>query len=109
MQRLFGHFLVVVVLAGCGWLIWKIIGPTNPCQDLAEKVCKKVGEDFDVCEATSGDTKDAATKNCERLQQFNASCDNLREKASIASTEDETACRADLELIRALEKQQQQM
>jgi len=110
-QRLFGHFVVVVVLLGCGSLIWGIIGPSNPCEELAEKVCKKVGDDFQACEAAVANPDDTQSKkkDCERLQQFSVSCENLQTKASSASTEDETACRADVELIRALEKQQQQM
>ncbi len=95
--------LALCAVAGC-----TACGCTNACVELAEKVCSRAGDDLAACEAIPQNSKDegAAAKGCARMKAVAASCRTLTEKASEADGEDVTACKADLELIRALERQQ---
>lgn len=78
-------------------------GCNNPCVELAEQICDRASTDFSACEGVpSGDAK-----ACERMEAVALSCRTLTTSAEEASAADREACKADLELVRALERQQQ--
>ena len=80
-------------------------GCSNPCEELADRICDRASADQEGC-AQHPAGSDAA-KACERMEAVSLSCRVLREKVDSASDADKKACAADLELIRALERQQQ--
>ena len=88
------RMLFVVAIAGSA-------GCSNPCEELAERVCDKAKDNLATCEGVEDEAA------CKRLEAVVASCKTLTEKAATSSDTDRVACKADLELIRALEKQQQ--
>ncbi len=86
-----------------------LVGCSNPCEQLADKVCERAGDGLSECQGVASSAGDGAAdeaKACARMMAVVASCRTLREKAPAADGEDLHACRADLELIRALERAQ---
>lgn len=76
---------------------------TNPCMDLSDKICDRTESVSDIC-----DSVEEGEERCARVRSIAASCQELRETAENAGAEDQRACKANLELIRALERHQQQ-
>ena len=86
-------------------LLLMLYGCTNNCSELAEKYCTRVGEQKDVCRPLSSADK-SASEDCSRLKAAIASCSELRKLSETAGGDEQTACKAELETIRALERQQ---
>ena len=91
--------LLLLVAAGC----------SNACEKLAERVCDPARADLAECQGLPQDPQDPAKGQaaCERMKAVVLSCKDLNEKAKEAGHDDLAACKADLEVIRALEKQMQ--
>lgn len=89
--------LGLVAVAGC----------SNHCETLADTLCDKTGADLDVCRAAAQPAEPGAPDPCDRIRAVTLSCESLRREAKKASREDVEACRADLDLIRELTKQQE--
>lgn len=94
--------LAALALASCN----------NSCVKLAEAVCERAGNDLDACKAAPpappiDDQAKAPIDPCDKIRAITASCESLTAEAKKANAEDLDACKADLELIRALEKQQE--
>jgi len=84
----------------------------NDCVKLAEAVCERAGNDLDACKAAPAtppidEPTKAPVDPCDKIRAITASCESLTSEAERANAEDLDACKADLELIRALEKQQE--
>ena len=88
--------LLVAVLA--------VSGCSNPCVELTDKLCDRAQTDQSDCAATEGD--EARKRACERIATLVKACSALREQAPKATDEDIAACKADLELVEALERAQ---
>ena len=84
-------------------------GCSNSCEKLAERVCEPASADLAECQGLPADPKDPAKAQaaCERMKAVVLSCKELKDKAREAGPDDLAACKADLEVIRALEKQMQ--
>jgi hypothetical protein len=85
--------LLLILVSGCA----------NYCEKLAVKVCERAGNNVSACESANGDAK--TQKDCARLRSVAASCKVLQRLALEATDDEQTACHADVELLRALEKQ----
>ena len=88
-------------------------GCKNACDELADTICERAGKDLDVCKASppappTAPALDAkpAPDPCDKMRAMTATCETLRTEAAKATAEDKDGCRADLELMRALDKQQ---
>jgi hypothetical protein len=81
-------------------------GCSSTCDQLATKVCDRAGEDVSACDSLSKDATAAESQRCQKMMTFAATCKTLTEEAKEATADDEAACKADLELIRALERAQ---
>lgn len=79
---------------------------TNHCETLADQVCDKAGADLDVCRGAARPAPGEADP-CDKIRAVTLSCDTLRKEADKATREDIEACKADLDLIRELPKQQE--
>jgi hypothetical protein len=97
----FKYIAVIVVLSGIG----SLAGCGNTCEDLAVKLCDRAAGDLSGCEGVVAGSEQA--KACDRMEAVTLSCRELTEQAKTANSEDQAACKADLDLIRALERQQQ--
>ncbi|MFT5429658.1 MAG: hypothetical protein ACI9OJ_000330 [Myxococcota bacterium] len=97
----FKHIVVVSALAAIGCLA----GCGNTCEDLAAKICDRAAGDLSGCAGVVAGSDQA--KACERMEAVTLACRELTEQAKTANSEDQEACKADLDLIRALERQQQ--
>lgn len=95
-----GILLATGPLAGC----------KNSCEELTAIVCERSGADLDACKASPPVAEPVAPGQkpvdpCDKIRAVTASCDTLKSEAGKATAEDKDACRADLELVRALDKQ----
>ncbi|MFT7622570.1 MAG: hypothetical protein ACI9WU_001743, partial [Myxococcota bacterium] len=90
MVRVFFLATFLLLLSGC----------SNACEELADKVCSRAGEDLSECAGVAS-KDDKAGDACARMKGVVASCRSLMDKAPEADTEDLAACQADLGLIRA--------
>ena len=84
----------------------------NACVKLADAVCERAGNDLDACKAAPpappiDEPTKAPVDPCDKIRAITASCESLKAEAQKANADDLDACKADLELIRALEKQQE--
>ena len=80
-------------------------GCNNSCKELAGRICDRASVDLDGCAGVQDDDDKKAA--CQRIKDVSLSCRDLTEKAESATAKDKEACSRDLELIRALERQQQ--
>lgn len=85
--------LALLIGAGC----------KNACEELADQLCDRAGDDLQEC-STPGEGEAAA--DCQRMQAVVVSCKGLQEKAGEADFEDRAACESNLDLIKALDRQQ---
>jgi hypothetical protein len=90
------------IIAAAAILI--ISGCTNHCHQLAERVCKRAAGNAEECRVDPDVPE--SENDCRRLKAVSASCTVLQHTAKDAGDDEQVACQADLELIRALEKQQ---
>ena len=90
-------------------LLLGVAGCSNACEKLVERVCEPASADLATCQGLPADPKDPAKAQaaCERMKAVVLSCPDLKDKAKEAGQDDLAACKADLEVIRALEKQMQ--
>ncbi len=95
-----------VLLLGLG--LGMAAGCSNSCEELTEKLCDQADLDLTDCSAIPENSADSSKKEaaCKRMRTVVASCSGLKEKAKAANDEDLRACKADLELVRALERSQ---
>ena len=97
--------LAQVALVAC-CLSTLAVGCKTSCEELAEKVCDRSGEDVSACDSLPEGADEAKRSRCDKMKTFAATCKTLRLEAQEATADDEAACKADLELIRALERAQ---
>ena len=96
--------LRIIAVTG-GLLLLGGVGCQNDCQELAGRICDRASVDLDSCAGVQADEEKKAA--CQRIKDVSLSCRDLTEKADSATAKDKEACGRDLELIRALERQQQ--
>ena len=88
-----------------------VIGCSNECEKLAERICDQAGVDKLACESNESsvdtDKDEASQKRCKRIRSVVASCSYLQEQARHPTDEDLVACKQNLEFIRSLERQMQ--
>ena len=87
-------------------LVFSAAGCSSTCDELAKKVCDRAGDDVSACESLPKDASAAQSERCQKMMTFAATCKTLTVEAKEATADDEAACKADLELIRALERAQ---
>ena len=86
-------------------LLASAIACNKPCQEFADRVCERTSVDMHECSTTSSQALD---DRCSKMRAIVASCRDLKKEAAAASDADNAQCKANLELLSALERQQQQ-
>ena len=81
------------------------MGCSKPCEEFAGRVCDRTQKDLTECEP---DESGELTEKCKKIRAIVASCRELKKQAATASDADNAQCEANLELLSALERQQQQ-
>ncbi len=82
------------------------LGCSNHCHTLADTLCEKAGGDLDACRSAAQPAP-GAPDPCDKIRAVTLSCESLRREAGKATREDIEACKADLDLVRELTKQQE--
>jgi len=110
MNRFTGEMTHIITLLSSICFVC-IVGCSNECERLAERICDQAGEDKLTCETSPNslnkDEDEANKKRCKRIQTVAASCSYLQEQARHPTDEDLLACKQNLEFIRSLERQMQ--
>ena len=81
------------------------LGCSKPCAEFADRVCERTEGDLGACDVGDGDV---LSERCAKIRAVVASCADLRKQAADANDADNAQCEANLELLSALERQQQQ-
>ena len=83
-------------------------GCSNSCQELAEKLCDRTSTEIADCSSVPQNTAkpDQKERACRRMRTVVANCKGLTETAASADDEDKRACKANLEMVRTLERSQ---
>ena len=93
------------IIVGLGFLVSLALGCSKPCEEFAERVCERSNDDLADCRP---DETNKLSERCTKMRAIVASCRELKEQAAAASSADNAQCEANLELLSALERQQQQ-
>ena len=94
-QHVLGILLLLASATAC----------SKPCQEFADRVCERTSSDMDECNTAGSKELD---ERCKKMRAIVASCRDLKKEPAAASDADNAQCKANLELLSALERQQQQ-
>jgi len=81
------------------------VGCSKPCEEFAARVCERTDSDYEACDTAASEER---SEKCKKMRAIIASCRDLKAQAESASSADNAQCEANLELLSALERQQQQ-